>query len=78
MDNISKKRGKDKMGEKQEVGSSVLQTSGRKHSVEEQEVWGGSVSMETSQLGNHCKSKHEGDIKGLNDKEREGRERDCR
>lgn len=35
---------------------------------------GGSVSMATSQLGNGCKSKHEGDIKGLNDKE--GREKD--
>lgn len=40
---------------------------------------GGSVSMATSQLGNHCKSKREGDIKGMNDEERkggrEGRER---
>lgn len=33
---------------------------------------GGSVSMATSQLGNHYKSKSEGDIKGLNDKERKG------
>lgn len=35
---------------------------------------GGSVSMATSQLGNHCKSKREGDIKGMNDeKKRRGR-----
>lgn len=33
---------------------------------------GGSVSMATSQLGNHYKLKSEGDIKGLNDKERKG------
>lgn len=26
--------------------------------------------MATSQLGNHCKSKREGDIKGINDEER--------
>lgn len=31
---------------------------------------GGSVSMATSQLGNHCKSKREGDIKGMNDEEK--------
>jgi len=36
---------------------------------------GGSVSMATSQLGNHCKSKHEGDIKGMNDEGRRGGER---
>lgn len=30
--------------------------------------------MATSQLGNGCKSKHEGDIKGLNDKRRGGKE----
>lgn len=30
--------------------------------------------MATSQLGNGCKSKHEGDIKGLNDKGRGGKE----
>lgn len=28
--------------------------------------------MATSQLGNHCKSKREGDIKGMNDEERKG------
>lgn len=33
---------------------------------------GGSVSMATSQLGNHYKSKSEGDIKGLNDKDGKG------
>lgn len=32
--------------------------------------------MATSQLGNHCKSKREGDIKGLNDKERKGGQRE--
>lgn len=39
---------------------------------------GGSVSMATSQLGNHCKSKHEGDIKGMNDEERKGGQRKMR
>lgn len=33
---------------------------------------GGSVSMATSQLGTHCKSKREGDIKRMNDEERKG------
>lgn len=28
--------------------------------------------MATSQLGKRCKSKHEGDIKGLNDTQRKG------
>lgn len=35
-------------------------------------LWG-SVSMATSQLGNHWKSKHEGDIKGMNDEKMNGR-----
>lgn len=39
---------------------------------------GGSVSMATSQLGNHCKSKREGDIKGMNDEERKGGQREMR
>lgn len=34
--------------------------------------------MATSQLGNHCKSKREGDIKGKNDEERKGGQRDER
>lgn len=39
---------------------------------------GGSVSMATSQLGNHCKSKREGDIKGMNDEKRKGGQREMR
>lgn len=39
---------------------------------------GGSVSMATSQLGNHCKSKREGDIKGINDEEWKGGRREMR
>ncbi len=38
----------------------------------------GSVSMATSQLGNHCKSKREGDIKGMNDEKRKGGQREMR
>ena len=34
--------------------------------------------MATSQLGNHCKSKREGDIKGMNDEERKGGQREMR
>lgn len=34
--------------------------------------------MATSQLGNHCKSKREGDIKGINDEERKGGWREMR
>lgn len=59
-------------GQKQREICFVLWASGRKGSIEEQEVLGGSVSMATSQLGKRCKSKREGDIKGLNDTQRRG------
>lgn len=39
---------------------------------------GGSVSMATSQLGNCCKSKREGDIKGMNYEGRKGGRREMR
>lgn len=53
-----------------------LETSGR-HSRSGRSG-GGSVSMATSQLGNHCKSKHEGDIKGMNDEGRRGGQSEMR
>lgn len=48
----------------------------KKAPKEEQQVLGGSVSMATSQLGKRCKSKREGDIKGLNDMEGRGGQRE--
>lgn len=48
----------------------------KKAPKEEQQVLGGSVSMATSQLGKRCKSKREGDIKGLNDTEGRGGQRE--
>lgn len=47
----------------------------KKAEKEEQQVLEGSVSMATSQLGKRCKSKREGDIRGLNDRERRGGQR---
>lgn len=47
----------------------LFETSGTKRSLKRRagELGGGSVSMATSQLGNHCNSKREGGIKGTND-----------
>lgn len=53
----------------------LVRVKKKKAQKEERQVLGGSVSMATSQLGKRCKSRREGDIRGLNDTERRGGQR---